>query len=287
MADLETMRHSAAHVMAAAVQRLFPGTRLGVGPAIENGFYYDLDVPQRLTTEDLAAIEAEMASIVAAARALRARGAAARRRDRALPGSARSNTRSSCCATCASAAPRASAPLAAKRSTSTPRIAARRRSTGLATTSICVWDRTWPTAVRSDRSSCSPSRVPTGAGTSTAPSSSASTARSGPPPRSWSNTSGSIEEARRRDHRRLGRDLRLFFFDEVAPGQPFMLPRGMAVVRVAGGALAARARQPRLPGDQYAELVKSDLWEQSGHWGYYRRTCSSARSRTSSTPSSR
>src|SRR3954447_4155886 len=67
MADLETMRHSAAHIMAAAVQRLFPGTRLGVGPAIENGFYYDLDVPQRLTTEDLAAIESEMASIVAAA----------------------------------------------------------------------------------------------------------------------------------------------------------------------------------------------------------------------------
>src|SRR4051812_26582432 len=64
MADLETMRHSTAHVMAAAVQRLFPGTHLGVGPAIENGFYYDLDVPQRLTPEDLTAIEAEMARIV-------------------------------------------------------------------------------------------------------------------------------------------------------------------------------------------------------------------------------
>src|SRR5918911_4358860 len=65
MPDLETMRHSTAHVMAAAVQRLFPGTQLGVGPAIENGFYYDLDVPRRLTPEDLAAIEAEMARIVA------------------------------------------------------------------------------------------------------------------------------------------------------------------------------------------------------------------------------
>ena len=52
--------------MAAAVQHLFPGTRLGVGPAIEQGFYYDLDVPQRLTPEDLAAIEAEMSRLVAA-----------------------------------------------------------------------------------------------------------------------------------------------------------------------------------------------------------------------------
>ena len=45
--SLDTMRHSAAHVMAAAVERLFPGTKLGIGPTIENGFYYDMDVPQR------------------------------------------------------------------------------------------------------------------------------------------------------------------------------------------------------------------------------------------------
>lgn len=61
------MRHSAAHVMAAAVQRLFPGTRLGVGPTIEHGFYYDMDVPRPLTPEDLPAIEAEMQRIVAEA----------------------------------------------------------------------------------------------------------------------------------------------------------------------------------------------------------------------------
>ena len=52
--ELETMRHSAAHVMAAAVERLFPGTRLGVGPTVENGFYYDVDAPQRLSPDDLA-----------------------------------------------------------------------------------------------------------------------------------------------------------------------------------------------------------------------------------------
>jgi len=66
MSNLETMRHSAAHVMAAAVQRLYPGTKLGVGPTVENGFYYDMDVPQPLTPEDLARIEKEMQRIVAA-----------------------------------------------------------------------------------------------------------------------------------------------------------------------------------------------------------------------------
>src|ERR1051326_8191689 len=64
--SLDTMRHSAAHVMAAAVERLFPGTKLGVGPTIENGFYYDMDVPQRLTPEDLPRIEEEMRAIAAA-----------------------------------------------------------------------------------------------------------------------------------------------------------------------------------------------------------------------------
>jgi len=64
--SLDTMRHSAAHIMAAAVERLFPGTKLGIGPTIENGFYYDMDVPQRLTPEDLGRIEEEMRAIVAA-----------------------------------------------------------------------------------------------------------------------------------------------------------------------------------------------------------------------------
>lgn len=63
--DLDTMRHSAAHVMAAAVLRLFPGTKLGVGPAIENRFYYDMEIPGGITPDDLPRIEEEMRRIVA------------------------------------------------------------------------------------------------------------------------------------------------------------------------------------------------------------------------------
>ncbi|MFH1550472.1 MAG: threonine--tRNA ligase [Planctomycetota bacterium] len=64
---LEVLRHSASHVMAAAVLRLFPDARLGVGPAVEEGFYYDFALPRTLSPEDLPAIEKEMAKIIAEA----------------------------------------------------------------------------------------------------------------------------------------------------------------------------------------------------------------------------
>jgi threonyl-tRNA synthetase len=64
-AGLEVIRHSSAHVMADAVQRLFPGTKVTIGPAIEDGFYYDFDRPDgNFTDEDLGKIERQMAEII-------------------------------------------------------------------------------------------------------------------------------------------------------------------------------------------------------------------------------
>lgn len=60
---LEILRHSTSHLMAAAVKKLFPEAKLGIGPAIENGFYYDFDVKNPFTPEDLEKIEAEMRKI--------------------------------------------------------------------------------------------------------------------------------------------------------------------------------------------------------------------------------
>jgi threonyl-tRNA synthetase len=60
------IRHSAAHVLAQAVQELFPGTRLGIGPPVENGFYYDFDPERPFTPEDLQALEKKMTEIVRA-----------------------------------------------------------------------------------------------------------------------------------------------------------------------------------------------------------------------------
>jgi threonyl-tRNA synthetase len=65
-ASLDALRHTAAHVLAYAVQDLFPEAKPTIGPAIENGFYYDFDRPTPFTTEDLAALEARMHEIVRA-----------------------------------------------------------------------------------------------------------------------------------------------------------------------------------------------------------------------------
>ncbi len=64
-APLSTIRHSASHVLAQAVLHFFPDAKLGIGPAIEEGFYYDFDLPRSLTPEDLTQIEAKMKEIIA------------------------------------------------------------------------------------------------------------------------------------------------------------------------------------------------------------------------------
>jgi threonyl-tRNA synthetase len=58
--ELARMRHSAAHLMAEAIQELYPGVKFAIGPAIEHGFYYDMDLPTSLSSDDLAAIETRM-----------------------------------------------------------------------------------------------------------------------------------------------------------------------------------------------------------------------------------
>ena len=69
---LELMRHSTAHLLAAALTDLYPGVKFGVGPAIENGFYYDIELPEGATVspDDFAAIEARMAEIAKSAAAI-------------------------------------------------------------------------------------------------------------------------------------------------------------------------------------------------------------------------
>ena len=65
MTPLEELRHSCSHVLATAILRVFPETKLDIGPPIETGFYYDVDLDHKLTAEDLAKIEAEMQKVIA------------------------------------------------------------------------------------------------------------------------------------------------------------------------------------------------------------------------------
>src|SRR6202044_2932525 len=60
MTELERIRHSAAHVLATAILRLWPDAQFAAGPPVENGFYYDLELAHRISPEDFPAIEAEM-----------------------------------------------------------------------------------------------------------------------------------------------------------------------------------------------------------------------------------
>ncbi|MCK4521082.1 MAG: threonine--tRNA ligase, partial [Nanoarchaeota archaeon] len=62
--DITKLRHSTSHILAQAVKKLFPDAKLGIGPAIEDGFYYDLDVKEAFTPEDLKKIEYEMNQLI-------------------------------------------------------------------------------------------------------------------------------------------------------------------------------------------------------------------------------
>ena len=65
MTELEKLRHSCAHVLAEAILRLWPEAQFAAGPPVEQGFYYDIDLPHRISPEDFSKIEAEMAKVVA------------------------------------------------------------------------------------------------------------------------------------------------------------------------------------------------------------------------------
>jgi threonyl-tRNA synthetase len=246
---LPTLRHSAAHLMAQAVTQLFPGTRLAIGPAIEDGFYYDFQRAEPFGPEDLAKIEDRMRELSRADHAFvreeMPRGEAIRFFEgrgeifkveilRDLPAEV---TRVSLY--------RQGEFIDLCRGPHVP-------STGhvkffkLLSTSGAYWrgderrpmlqriyGTAWATQEELDR-------------------------------HLWR-----LEEAKRRDHRKLGRELELFAFHDVSPGAPFWLPKGMVVFR-------ELERYSREMQDRrgYLEistpiLVNKRLWEQSGHWEHY------------------
>ena len=264
---LAAMRHSAAHMMAAAVLELFPDAKLGIGPAIKDGFYYDFDLPRPLTPADLEQIEAKMREQQAADLAfehskdlpradavaeLEREGPAVQGRDRERPARVR----------------RADRQLLPARLVRGP---VPRRAPRL-------------DEGAGRRSSSSTRPAPTGAATRRARCSSASTARRGTHRRSWTSTCGGIEEAKKRDHRKLGRELDLFTFHPESPAAPFLHPRGMALWR----ALEDWSRQVRREAG-FAEvrtpsLVRKELWETSPATGTTTRTTCSSWTTTTTSP---
>jgi threonyl-tRNA synthetase len=244
---LATLRHSTSHVMAQAVKRLFPDVKVAIGPAIEDGFYYDFARATPFTPEDLARIEDEMRAIVKSDHVFERQemsraDAIAFFRERGEPYK-----------------------VEIIEGLDVDRVSLYRQadfidlcrgphvaSTGkikafkLLSSSGAYW--------RGDEKNAMLQRIYGTAWLSKA---------------DLDQYLWRLEEAKKRDHRKLGRELDLFEFHDVAPGAPFWLPGGMTLVRE-----LERFAREHLDARGYVEistpmLVNKKLWEQSGHWEHY------------------
>lgn len=255
--DLDAMRHSAAHVMAEAVLGLFPGTKLGIGPAIQDGFYYDFDVARPVTPEDLAAIEARMAASVAADHPF-VRREFAPEEGRAFFESEGQPYKVEILDDLALKAAEDGTPMPA---TSVyehgsfadlckgPHVASTGKLGPFKLLAVAgaywrgrekrpmlqrIYGTVWETQDDLDRYL-------------------------------WRR-----EEAKKRDHRRLGVQLDLFSFHDVSPGSAFWHPKGQRIWRTLEGAM--RELQERRGYQEISTpiIVSERLWQQSGHWDLYR-----------------
>ncbi len=244
---LQTLRHTAAHVLAQAVVRLFPQVRLGIGPAIQDGFYYDFDLPQPLVPEDLEKIEAEMSRIVAADYPLERREVEREEAERIFQGQ---DYKLELIANLPQAAP-----ITVYRQGEFTDLCAgpHLERTGAigAFRLLSLAGAYW----RGDEKRPMLQRI---YGT-------AFTGRDELETFLWRQ-----EEAKRRDHRKLGAELDLFSFREEAPGFCFWHPKGVVLYDLLQGMsrrlqAAHGYREVRTP-----PIMGLDLWKRSGHWDHYR-----------------
>src|SRR3954470_19993934 len=254
---LELIRHDAAHVLAEAVQSLWPGTQVTIGPVIDNGFYYDFFRNQPFTPEDFAAIEGKMREIIArdkpftkeewsreeTKRVFRDKGEAfkvelvdAIPADQTIKIYKQGDWFDLC---------------RGPHMTSTGKI-------GNAFKLMKVAGAYW----RGDSSNPMLTRI---YGTAFAKQ------------EDLDAYLKQIEEAEKRDHRKLGRELNLFHFQEEGPGVVFWHAKGWNLFQT----VIAYMRR-RLAGDydevNAPQLLDKSLWETSGHWGWFRENMFAAQS---------
>ena len=247
---LELIRHDAAHVLAEAVQGLYPGTQVTIGPVIENGFYYDFYREQPFTPEDFAAIEKRMREIIA--------------RDR--PFTKETWTREQAKAWFAERGETFKIELVdmipqgqdlkiykqgdwqdlcrGPHMTSTGKI-------GQAFKIMKVAGAYWR-------------------GDSTRPMLQRLYATAFATQADLDAYLHQLEEAERRDHRRLGREMDLFHFQEEGPGTVFWHPKGWTLFQTLIGYMRRRQEQAGYVEVNTPQVLDRALWETSGHWQTYR-----------------
>jgi threonyl-tRNA synthetase len=250
---LALYRHSAAHLLAAAVTNLFPGVQCGIGPATDEGFFYDFVVPRPFVPEDLEAIENKMRELAGQDlvyerqmwRREDAKAFFARRGEPLKVQLIDEKTAGQSEVSCYT--------IKDKETFIDFCVGPHVPSTGklkafkLLNTSNAYWkgdaknapmQRIYGTAFFSDKD--------------------------------LKSYLTQLEEAKKRDHRKLGRELGLFWFHPWAPGEPFWLPKGTTLVHRLGNYM----REVLFPAgyvEVRAPLVfNKALWETSGHWAHYR-----------------
>ena len=262
---LHAMRHSAAHVMAQAVMELYPGTKLGFGPAIEDGFYYDFELPRAITPDDLPAIEARMKEIVKGKHAFKHAELtidAARQQFAAQPfklDQVAALARGEMGEHGEAAAKPAESVSTYTHDTFTdlcrgPHVATTGDIPADALKLLSIAGAYW----RGDEKNPQLTRI-------------YGTVWQSKP--ELDTYLWQLEEAKKRDHRKLGRELGLFYFsDDVGPGLPLFTPKGEIVRYLMEDYV--RTTQTRY-GYQHVwtgHVVKEDLYHKSGHYDNYRDT---------------
>ena len=247
---LGLIRHDCAHVLAEAVQKLFPGTQCTIGPTIENGFYYDFYRNQPFTTEDLTAIEAEMRKIIE-------RGAAFTRevwsRDDAIKFFKEKGENFK--VELIQDLPETETIKIYKqgewldlcRGPHMPSV----KNVGTAFKLMKVAGAYW----RGDSSKAMLTRI---YGTA------------------WRTEDElkaylhQLEEAEKRDHRKLGKEMDLFHMQEEAQGSVFWHPKGYAIWLALESYMRRRVTDGGYVEVKTPQLMAKKFWEQSGHWDKYR-----------------
>ncbi|KYH32263.1 threonine--tRNA ligase [Neomoorella mulderi] len=242
-------RHTAAHVLAQAVKHLFPGTRLGIGPAITGGFYYDFDSEHKFTPEDLNAIEAEMQRIIKADLPLERQEIS---RDEALEIFRQLNE-----------------PYKIELINDLPEgvpISTYRQGDFL---DLCAGPHLPSTgylkAIKLTSLAGAYWR-----GSEANPMLQRIYGTAFPKAKDLEDYLHRLEEAKKRDHRRLGAQLGLFSLQEEGPGFPFFHPKGMIIRNELEQFWREEHRKAGYLEIRTPVILSRSLWEQSGHWDHYR-----------------
>ncbi|TFW54352.1 threonine--tRNA ligase [Bacillus sp. 007/AIA-02/001] len=246
---VEIARHSAAHILAQAVKRLYGDINLGVGPVIENGFYYDMDLPSSVNIEDLRKIEKEMKKIINENIKIERVEVS---REEAAKLFQEMNDRLKL--ELLEAIPSGESVTLYKQGEFVdlcrgPHLP----STGylkafqLTHVSGAYW--------RGDSNNQVLQRIYGVAFSSQ---------------KELEEYLHFVEEAAKRNHRKLGSELELFMFSEEAPGMPFYLPKGQMIRNELEAFLREIQKEYKYQEVRTPFMMNQEVWERSGHWGHYK-----------------